>query len=235
MQRGVIADGAATPAVPWPMRFLSKFVLEILPAALASVIGGLVFAHYQFERAPAPARSPAPVATPASPDMVRLLRDEHTMIRRFLKAQEAVQEKQVARADAQDAAAVADVAHAAAPSRRAAVASSVAPNPAAPRRHVTVAYVAPASVIAPTTTGAPAAAALAASAAPLALNAATPAWPPAPPPPRRPFLVAQTLAVKDHVVGAALHAVMTIGGIPSWIGRRFGADERDGAEPPPAS
>jgi hypothetical protein len=44
-------------------------------------------------------------------------------------------------------------------------------------------------------------------------------------------LVATTLAMKDHVVNATLHAVMAIGGIPSWIGHRLGGNDLDSGEP----
>jgi hypothetical protein len=40
-----------------------------------------------------------------------------------------------------------------------------------------------------------------------------------------PALIAGTLAVKDQVVGAALHAVKAIGGLPFWLGRRLGGDD----------
>ena len=35
-----------SPDRPLLVRFFSKLVLDILPAALASVIGGLLFSHY---------------------------------------------------------------------------------------------------------------------------------------------------------------------------------------------
>jgi hypothetical protein len=44
--------------------------------------------------------------------------------------------------------------------------------------------------------------------------AAAPAAPPAPHPRS---LLAATLDIKDHVVGATWHVVSAIGGIPSWI------------------
>ena len=33
---------------PLVLRFLAKFVLDIMPAALASVIGGFLFSHYHW-------------------------------------------------------------------------------------------------------------------------------------------------------------------------------------------
>ncbi|MGB6535119.1 MAG: hypothetical protein WBF58_04070, partial [Xanthobacteraceae bacterium] len=73
---------------------LGKVVLEVLPAALASVIGAFLFAHYQFERsagAPA-AAAPATVAAPASTKMLALVRDEHAMLRDYLIEQRAAEE-----------------------------------------------------------------------------------------------------------------------------------------------
>ena len=35
-------------------RFIAKLVHDVLPAALASLIGGLVFTHFQLGRAPGP-------------------------------------------------------------------------------------------------------------------------------------------------------------------------------------
>jgi hypothetical protein len=40
-----------------------------------------------------------------------------------------------------------------------------------------------------------------------------------------PALIADTRAVKDQGVGAALHTVKVIGGIPFWIGHRLGGDD----------
>ena len=36
--------------MPLLVRFFSKLLLDILPAALASVIGGLLFAHYDWSQ-----------------------------------------------------------------------------------------------------------------------------------------------------------------------------------------
>jgi hypothetical protein len=54
------------------------------------------------------------------------------------------------------------------------------------------------------------------------------ATPVAEPAPESKSLLTRTLEVKDHVVGATLHAVSAIGGIPSWIasmGDRIGGSD----------
>jgi len=58
-------------------RLVAKLVHDVLPAALASLIGGLLFTHFQLGRMPAPV---AAQVAPASPEMMQLLRDEHGLI-----------------------------------------------------------------------------------------------------------------------------------------------------------
>jgi len=60
-----------------------------------------------------------------------------------------------------------------------------------------------------------------AAAAPVSASVAPPS------PPAHASLVSTTLAVPGHVVSMTLHAVMSIGGIPSWIGHRVGATDLD--------
>jgi hypothetical protein len=220
---------AALPtAAPFLLRMMSKLVLEVLPASLASMIGAMLLAHYHLAQ-PALSSGGTAAAAPASPEMIRLVRDEHDLIRDFLIAQEAAQKSRHATADAQSAQAVAD-AKLAADARLAAlaarrVATVVATNP--PAAHAKA--VAVAALAAAPPPGAASPAAPQASPAPLAIaglqdNAAPPAAP------AHGALVATTLAMKDHVVSATLHAVMAIGGIPSWIGHRFDHDDVDGGE-----
>ena len=57
---------------PLLVRLLGKFVLEVLPAAMASVIGGLLIAHYQFGHPAESAQAVQPPA-PATAEMVRHL------------------------------------------------------------------------------------------------------------------------------------------------------------------
>ncbi len=70
--------------VPYFLRFTSKFFLEILPAALASVIGGFLFAQYHTST---PAPKPVPDAISAVPaDRLAVMVDEeHTMLLDYLK------------------------------------------------------------------------------------------------------------------------------------------------------
>ena len=76
--------------MPRLARLLGKFVLDILPAALASVIGGFLFTQYHFGQMAAP-RPAADQGAPASAEMVALVRDEHAMIMNYLKAQMAAE------------------------------------------------------------------------------------------------------------------------------------------------
>ncbi|HEX3504737.1 MAG TPA: hypothetical protein VHU22_15210 [Xanthobacteraceae bacterium] len=84
--------------VPFLARFLGKLVLDIMPAALASVIGGFLFTQYHFGHS-----APKPVleqVTPASAEMMALVRDEHAMIVDYLKTQMAAEKSRVAGEDA---------------------------------------------------------------------------------------------------------------------------------------
>ena len=204
------------------VRLLGKFVLEVLPAALASVIGGALLAHYQLAHSSA-ATTAMESSAPASAEMVRLVREEHAMIRDFLLAQSAAEKRQLVVADAADARTAEDAELAAAALRHTASAAvKPMPLPPLPRAR--------ASVVAATTEVAPQ--------GPLVIGqpieitappagAFAPPAPIAPPPPPvasdHPSLVDTTLAIPGHVVGAALHAVSVIGGIPSWIGNRLGS------------
>jgi hypothetical protein len=211
-------------ATPLMLRFVSKLVLEVLPAALASMIGAMLLAHYHLAQpallAGGTPAAAAPAAASASPAMIRLVRDEHDQIRDFLIAQQAAQNSRYATADAQSAQAAADARLAAAAVQRAATVVAATP-PAARAKPVAVASLSPAppSVVVPAATQGSAA-----TLAGLEDNAAPPTAP------AHSSLVATTLAMKDHVVSATLHAVMAIGGIPSWIGHRFGSNDPDSGE-----
>lgn len=230
-QSGVVLHGAAraelVPAqqVPLALRFTGKLIVEVLPAALASAIGAFLFAHYQFGSPAEPAAAaPSASAVPASGEMLQVVREEHSMIRDLLAAERATEKSRVAAAEAADVRAVADVKPAA----------SAAP-------HVAVALIAD-KPVAPRNTRAPSGAAAAAAGSSAATAQLTPivvtanqqvasVAPPSPPAPAQPSLVRRTLAVPGHVAGhvvsMTLHAVMAIGGIPSWIGHRVGATDLD--------
>lgn len=91
--------------IPLLGRFVGKFVVDILPAALASVIGGFLFTQYQVGRT-APPR--VEQASPASTEVLALVRDEHEAILGYLKSQMAAEKNRLAAQDAETAQAVAD-------------------------------------------------------------------------------------------------------------------------------
>jgi hypothetical protein len=215
---------AVRPAVPILARFLGKFVLDIMPAALASVIGGFLFTQYQFGHTPA--QHPAAEAVvPASAEMLALVRDEHAMIVDYLKSQMAAEKSREA-AQTRDAEAIAaDGAAANADGAAASVAPRVVAD--ASIRHLAAATV----VSRPATARAkPAAAALVASVhAPLVIAQAEPLT--APPAAARSAdqddrdtnsLLGKTLDLKDHVVAATRHVVFAIGDVFASMGQRIG-------------
>ena len=77
---------------PLVKRLLTKLVHDVLPAALASLIGGFVFTHFQLGRVPEPV---AAQVTPASDEMMQLLRDEHGLIVSFIQGRIANEKKQL--------------------------------------------------------------------------------------------------------------------------------------------
>ena len=98
--------------MPLLRRFFGKLIHDIMPAALASLLGGFLITHFQLNRPPEPVT--VPVAH-ASPEMMQLLRDEHGLIGSFVKAQianeknafdKSVNEKEQQRASAEDSAAI---------------------------------------------------------------------------------------------------------------------------------
>lgn len=236
--QGNFATEMRSGEAPLLVRLGGKLVLEILPAALASAIGAFLFAQYQFNRGTADAHAVTPaVAVPASAEMLQLVREEHAMIRDFLTAERAAEQNRAVAARAADALADAtsdaDLAaavpidadpasggKAAARHRRTDVAVSGI-RAAVPLPPITIAAARPA----PATAHVMIASANANTATPGAAQPTAGVWPPPPPPPGHPSLVAETLAVPGHFVSATLHAVMAIGGIPSWFGHRFGNDE----------
>src|SRR5215468_7407531 len=90
---------------PLLARFVGKFVLDILPAALASVIGGFLFTQYQLGRTAPP---PSAEMSPASAEVLALVHDEHEAIVGYLKSQMAAEKQRLAAQDAESARAAAD-------------------------------------------------------------------------------------------------------------------------------
>lgn len=244
--QGNFAPRTGSGEAPLVVRLGGKLVLEVLPAALASAIGAFLFAQYQFDRnAPAAHAVTPAVAVPASAEMLQLVREEHAMIRDFLTAQRMAEQNRALAANTADA----EANPAADTMLMAAVplpATQPSPPKATPRQEKVIVAAAgvPQSATAalppiviggarPATTAAPV---LVVSAQPTApapgatpTGASASAQPdgsllPSALPSEHPSIVAQTLAVPGHVVSVTLHAVMAIGGIPSWLGHRFGDD-----------
>ncbi len=197
------------PEAPLFKRLLAKLVVDVLPAAVVSALGGFMITQYQFSHA---AVRPATVqVVPASAEMMQLVRDEHAIIIDYLKTQLAEEKSRHAEEDAVNA-----QARAAADDARVATAAPVTATPVAlPPARPAVVAAKPAIHAKPafaTTTLPPHAPLVIAQAEQPA--AATPI---ASPPAEDKSLLTRTIEIKDHVVGATLHAVSAIGSIPSWI------------------
>lgn len=211
---------AARPAAPIVTRFLGKFVLDIMPAALASVIGGFLFTQYQFGHAPAQ-HPPAEAVAPASAEMLALVRDEHAVIVDYLKSQMAAEKnRQAAEAAARDddAAAGAD--------GGAAMSATPRVSADAPARHIAVTAAASRPVSARPK---PATAVVASAHAPLVIAQAGPIAAPASTAMAAErddrdtnSLLGRTLDLKDHVVAATRHVVFAIGDVFASMGERIG-------------
>ena len=248
MRANGIADGhddayaqcATRKQIPLLARFASKFMLDILPAALASVIGGFLFTQYQFGRtAPQPALEQI---SPASAEVLALVRDEHAAIISYLNLQMAAEKSRLAAQDAETARAVADaraaqeIAAQENEAREKASADLTAAeiklaSIAANRRGAAPA--APAKIAVPR--GRPANTSVASARAPLVIAQVekqadkqadaqqNEASPPADRLARDPdSLLAKTLDLKDHVVAATWHAVTAIGDAFASVGERIG-------------
>jgi hypothetical protein len=210
------------PETPLLKRFAAKLMVDVLPAAFVSVLGGFIVTTYQFNHTAA-SHPASEQVVPASAEMMQLVRDEHSMIVDYVKAQIAAEKSRNAAADAASADA------------RAAAADAAAPVAASPVTTVMLPQPRPAVVAAKPVTSRKVAAAPAASTTPphaplLIAQAASPAGAASSPDaaPESKSLLTRTLEVKDHVVGATMHAVSAIGSIPSWIasmGDRIGGSD----------
>lgn len=85
--------------IPGLTRFASKFTFDVMPAALASLVGGLLFA--QVGRG----LPPAPSVQPAGPQMMQMLAEEHALMLERLRQDVAAQERERVAADEASAAA----------------------------------------------------------------------------------------------------------------------------------
>jgi hypothetical protein len=186
--------------LPVLRRFLTKFVHDMLPAALASLLGSFLLTHYGVF-INGSALAPAVQATPASAEMMDVLRDEHALIADFVKAQVANEKQQLA---AEDAASRASAEGASAAVRVVAPASRQPNVVAAAAKPVTPRDKTPAVGV---------------SLQPLVIaelqhgdtvdNAMIR---------NEESLLAKTKAIKDHVMSVTHRAISAIGGIPSWFG-----------------
>jgi hypothetical protein len=246
MRANGIADGqddaqcATRNKIALLARFASKFMLDILPAALASVIGGFLFTQYQFGRtAPQPALEQI---SPASAEVLALVRDEHAAIVSYLDLQTAAEKSRLAAQDAETARAVADAraAQEAAAQENEAREKANADLTAAEIKLASIAAnrrgaapAAPAQIAVPR--GRPANTSVAGARAPLVIAQVekqadkqadaqqNEASPPADRLARDPdSLLAKTLDLKDHVVAATWHAVTAIGDAFASVGERIG-------------
>jgi hypothetical protein len=223
--RAMQLNGMMRAEAPWAARFFGKLVRDVLPAALASVIGGFLFTQYHFGHAPQPQLVDV---QPASPEMMAMVRDEHALIMNYLKAQMTAEQR---RDQAEDAA----TAHAAEEARAAAdakLADAVFASPtmtqqSAPAAAPTLPKVASVHRKAPAVLAAAPHAPLAIAEADPPANDATPAAvaPGEAPEPNLLLanpLVAKTLDIKDHVVAATRQVVSVIGGMFASVGDRIG-------------
>jgi hypothetical protein len=221
---GIVRTGdirqVTRPAVPILARFAGKFVLDIMPTALASVIGGFLFTQFHFGRAPV--QHPAlEQVTPASAEMMALVRDEHAMIVDYLKTQMAAEKSrqaaQAVDASSQTAEIKRDDATVAAvvPVHRVVVANAMPKPGASHTKPLPVVAAAP---------HAPLVIAMAETSANSNADAARPDRLARDPN----SLLAKTLDLKDHVVDATRHVV---GMISDVVFAPFGDSNRD--IPPP--
>jgi hypothetical protein len=208
---------------PWLPRFFGKLVLDILPAALASVIGGFLFTQYHFVHT----AQPQPVdVQPAPPEMMAMVRDEHALIINYLKAQTAAEQR---RDQAEDAATAR-----AAEEARATADAKLADALFASQTQKIAQQSAPAAAPLPKVASVHRRAPVVLAAAPHAPLAIAEADPPAnaaivaPSEAHDPDsllanpLVAKTLDIKDHVVAATRHVVSVIGGMFASVGDSIG-------------
>jgi hypothetical protein len=190
---------------PLLKRFIGKLVVDVLPATFVSVLGGVIIAQYQLNHVAASHPATEQVV-PASAEMMQLVRDEHAVIIDYLKTQLAAEKNRHAAEDA----AVADARLAAAEPPTPAAAPLPAPRAIAA---AVIAKPVPARTKVATAPALPPHAPLQIAQADQAVSVA----PMADPAPESKSLLTRTIEIKDHVVGATLHAVSAIGSIPSWI------------------
>jgi hypothetical protein len=213
-----IASGnfVAEPTGPWLARIrlarvLGKLVRDVLPGALASLIGTVLIAQYQFAHQAAPHPVTGQVV-PASAETMARLRDEHAMIMDYLKTQMVAEQSRDVAEDAATARAAADAklanARLAAEVLAQLGATTAVAKPAAPHVKATA-----------TVAAVPQAPLVIAQMQPAGNDDAAPGDRLASDPDS---LLAKTLDIKDHVVAATRHVVSAIGDIFASLGERIG-------------
>ena len=176
------------------------------------MIGGFLFTHFQLGRWPEPV---AAQVTPASDEMMQLLRDEHGLIVNFVQGRIADEKKQL----------VADES-----SSRSSAALRPAGATAASRSPVVTLAMSKANTTRSKSTGA------GVSPPPLLIAQTQQGESSLPAARGDDSLLAKTIGIKDHVVAATHRVVSAIGGIPTWIGAigdRIGGE--DASPRPPAN
>src|SRR5271156_5609861 len=205
------------PAGPWFARIrlprvFGKIVRDVLPGALASLIGTVLIAQYQFAHQAAPHPVTEQIA-PASAETMARLRDEHAMIMDYLQTQMVAEQSRDVAEDAATARAAADAklanARLAAEVLAQLGATTAVAKPAAPHIKTAAAIVA----------AVPQAPLVIAQMQPdqntdVAQNDRLASDPNS--------LLAKTLDIKDHVVAATRHIVSAIGDVFGSIGDRIG-------------
>jgi hypothetical protein len=202
---------AAPSRFPLLSPFARKLVLDILPAVLASVIGGFLFTQYHSGRA-----APPPAIEqigPASTEVLALVREEHEAMVGYLKAQLAAEKSRLAAQDEDTARAVADAK---------AVQDIEAREKALAEQNPTSATAAKVAL-----PRAKPAAPDAATATQVAMVENEPSAQQTGAPTERlardpDSLLAKTLDLKDHVVAATKQAVAALGDMFASVGERIG-------------
>jgi hypothetical protein len=187
-------------------RLRGKLLHDVLPAVLASVVGGVLFTHFHLGFQFGGSSEPAAQITPASAEMMQLLRDEHGLVVSYVNAQRAKDEK--AMTANESAPAMADQRQ-----TKPAGASRLNSNPSSYIELATKAVASRAKSTSPTLAPLQIAQVRDVTTKPVVRNDDS--------------LLAKTAGIKDHVVAATQRVVSAIGGIPSWIGAigdRIGGD-----------
>ena len=207
--------------MPLLRRFLSKLVHDILPAALASLIGGFLLSHYGLGRVP---QTAAVAAAPASTQMMQMLDDEHALVANYLKAHLANEKRQLAADGAASKPGAGPDQSEPTVAQPSAVAVSAVKTAPRGKNPVVGASLPPLVIAQAPQAASPSAQALQSESAKLAARDDD-------------TLLAKTIGIRDRVIAVTQRAVSAIGSIPTWfgtIGDRVGGEEEEIVPRPPA-